>query len=63
VGDAENDVPFLGRCGYAVAVANAIPAVKEIADLVTEHAEGLGVVELADRILADHRFAIGTRAG
>jgi hypothetical protein len=58
VGDAENDVPFLSRCGYAVAVANAIPAVKEIADLVTEHAEGLGVVELAEQILTDHRFAV-----
>lgn len=63
VGDAENDVPFLIRCGYAVAVANAIPAVKEIADLVTEHTEGQGVVELADQILADPRFAVGTKAG
>ena len=46
VGDAENDLAFLRRAGLAVAVANALPAVKEIADLVTAAARGQGVVEL-----------------
>jgi HAD superfamily hydrolase (TIGR01484 family) len=52
VGDAENDLAFLGRCGYAVAVANALPAVKDKADLVTVGARGAGVTELIDRLIA-----------
>jgi hydroxymethylpyrimidine pyrophosphatase-like HAD family hydrolase len=52
VGDAENDLVFLRRCGLAVAVANALPSVKEIADFVTEGARGAGVAELIDRWLA-----------
>ncbi len=63
VGDAENDLPFLSRSGCAVAVANALPAVKEIADLVTVQAEGAGIVELADQVLTNQAFAAGTKAG
>jgi len=46
IGDAENDYEFLAACGCAVAVDNAVPALKEAADWVT-HARGSGVVELA----------------
>ncbi len=53
VGDAENDHAFLATCGLAVAVANALPAVKENADLVTAGARGAGVTVLIDRLLAD----------
>jgi hypothetical protein len=53
VGDAENDHAFLGSCECAVAVANALPAVKEAADLVTKANYGEGVSELMERILAD----------
>jgi hydroxymethylpyrimidine pyrophosphatase-like HAD family hydrolase len=53
VGDAENDHAFLAVCGLAVAVANALPAVKEKTDLVTAGARGAGVTELIDRLLAD----------
>ena len=53
IGDAENDVAFLNRCGCAVAVANALPSIKERADLVTEAARGAGVVELAERLFAN----------
>jgi hydroxymethylpyrimidine pyrophosphatase-like HAD family hydrolase len=52
VGDAENDHAFLKFCGMSVAVANAIPALKEAADLVTTRSHGAGVVELIGRILA-----------
>ena len=52
VGDAENDHAFLGRCGLAVAVANALPALKERADIVTVGARGEGFTELAERLLA-----------
>lgn len=59
VGDAENDHAFLTLCGCAVAVANALPAVKERADLVTAGARGAGVAELIDRILANDLAGIG----
>jgi hydroxymethylpyrimidine pyrophosphatase-like HAD family hydrolase len=49
VGDAENDIAFLRRTGLAVAVANALPTVKEIADVVTVGARGAGVMELIGR--------------
>jgi HAD superfamily hydrolase (TIGR01484 family) len=46
IGDAENDQAFLSSCGCAVAVANALPSVKEKADfVVADH--GAGVIELA----------------
>ena len=52
IGDAENDIVFLRRCGYAVAVANALPEVKAIATLVTGGERGAGVEELIESILA-----------
>jgi HAD superfamily hydrolase (TIGR01484 family) len=53
VGDAENDHAMLNWCECGVAVANAVPAVRERADLVTRSPNGKGVVELIDRLLAD----------
>lgn len=52
IGDAENDDAFLSICGYYVAVANAIPAIQEAADLVTDGDHGAGVAEVIDHILA-----------
>lgn len=52
IGDAENDHAFLNLCGWKVAVANALPALKEHADLVTRAANGAGVVELITELLA-----------
>jgi hydroxymethylpyrimidine pyrophosphatase-like HAD family hydrolase len=49
IGDAENDQVFLAACGYSVAVANALPAVKQAVHLVTTGSDGAGVVELIDR--------------
>ena len=51
IGDAENDHAFLSACGLPVAVANAIPALKKEAGLVTVGARGAGVAELIDRLL------------
>lgn len=48
VGDAENDLAFLNVCGYSVAVANALPTVKDRVDLVTENSRGAGVTELIE---------------
>jgi hydroxymethylpyrimidine pyrophosphatase-like HAD family hydrolase len=51
VGDAENDQAFLRMCGLAVAVDNALPAVKEMSDVVTAGVAGVGVSELIARLL------------
>ena len=51
IGDAENDQAFLAHCECAVAVANALPPLRERADLVTAGEHGAGVVELIDRML------------
>ena len=53
VGDAENDHSFLHACGCAVAVANALPMVKEDADLVMGGARGAGVGELISRLIGN----------
>jgi HAD superfamily hydrolase (TIGR01484 family) len=51
IGDAENDHALLQASGYAVAVANALPALKDEADLVTNGARGAGVAELIETLL------------
>lgn len=63
VGDAENDHAFLRMCGLSVAVANALPAVKETADLVTAGARGLGVTELIDRMIANDLADVQRKSG
>jgi HAD superfamily hydrolase (TIGR01484 family) len=60
VGDAENDHAFLTRCEFSAAVANALPAVKETADLVLQADHGAGVTELIREILDDD---LARRAG
>jgi len=52
IGDAENDLLFLGLCGHAVAVANALPGVKEAVDQVTQGASGAGVAEVIHQFLS-----------
>lgn len=53
VGDAENDHSFLSLCEYAVAVANALPALQETADYTTRESHGAGVRELIQQLLHD----------
>jgi HAD superfamily hydrolase (TIGR01484 family) len=71
-GDAENDHAFLGLCECAVAVANALPPVKETADFTTRADHGAGVVELIEELvrsdlaardarLARHHILLGSR--
>ncbi|MBD2120836.1 HAD family hydrolase [Trichocoleus sp. FACHB-262] len=50
-GDAENDLAFLNICALSVAVANALPMVKEQADWVTQGSRGDGVAEVIDQLL------------
>jgi HAD superfamily hydrolase (TIGR01484 family) len=71
VGDAENDHAFLNLCEFSVAVANALPMVKEHADFVTKGSRGAGVVELIDKLIASdlstdeqlqrHKILLGTK--
>jgi len=52
VGDAENDHAFLKVCECSVAVDNALPALKERADVVLSKARGAGVTELCEQLIA-----------
>ncbi len=52
VGDAENDYAFLSVCGFSVAVANALPWIKEQVDWVTSEDHGAGVTEVIDKLIA-----------
>lgn len=52
VGDAENDHSFLKLCGRSAAVANALPAVRDTADVVLGGTAGSGVAELIADIVA-----------
>jgi hydroxymethylpyrimidine pyrophosphatase-like HAD family hydrolase len=51
VGDAENDHALLALCRFPVAVANALPALKERAKYVTKGERGDGVTELIEMLL------------
>jgi hydroxymethylpyrimidine pyrophosphatase-like HAD family hydrolase len=46
IGDAENDRDLIQYCGLGVAVENALPSLKAIADHTMTHARGEGVQEL-----------------
>ena len=66
IGDAENDHGFLELCECAVAVADALPAVRQRAHLVTVGENTRGVAELSSRILendlagvAPHEIVLG----
>jgi len=51
IGDAENDHAFLSACECGVAVANALPSLKERADFVTKGDHGSGVEEIVDMLV------------
>src|SRR5580658_119496 len=53
VGDAENDHSFLAASECGVAVANAVPALRARADIVTRASRGDGVIELIGQMLKD----------
>jgi hydroxymethylpyrimidine pyrophosphatase-like HAD family hydrolase len=61
VGDAENDHGFLDLSECAVAVADALPSVRQRAHLVTAGENTRGVEELAARILKDDLAGVARR--
>ncbi|MER8826638.1 HAD-IIB family hydrolase [Mesorhizobium sp. M0938] len=60
IGDAENDHAFLRAVGFGVAVANALPKVRETADYVTNGARGAGVRELIEGLIAHDAALLDT---
>jgi hydroxymethylpyrimidine pyrophosphatase-like HAD family hydrolase len=72
-GDGENDHAFLSMCEFSVAVADAVPALRERADFVTAEPASRGVTRfIEDHVLTDlaalaprvtrHAIVLGTRA-
>src|SRR5262245_35651738 len=51
VGDAENDHAFLELCECSAAVSNALPALRDKADIATPGDHGAGVIELIDELV------------
>lgn len=51
VGDAYNDFPLLMACGLKVAMANAIPELKEIADYIAPGIDEDGVVDVIEKFV------------
>ena len=51
IGDAENDHALIDSAAIGVAVANAVPMLRERADLVTVGDHGKGVIELIERLI------------
>jgi HAD superfamily hydrolase (TIGR01484 family) len=73
IGDSANDHSFLLRSECPVAVANAEPAIRELASFVTGGREGRGVIEVVDRLIKNdlmetygrqpqHRISLGLGA-
>jgi hydroxymethylpyrimidine pyrophosphatase-like HAD family hydrolase len=62
VGDAENDHVFLTEAELGAAVANALPTLRERADLVLRGAAHHGVEELIEQILADDLRSAAARS-
>ncbi|MBS1567783.1 MAG: HAD family phosphatase, partial [Bacteroidetes bacterium] len=61
IGDAENDSAMLQAAEYAVAVQNALPALKDKADFVTNASHGEGVQELIAHLMEDEHASINPR--
>jgi len=51
IGDSENDYALFRVADVKVAVNNALPQVKQIADIITSKPNGLGVLEVLEKIL------------
>ena len=54
VGDGGNDIDLLEAAGLAVAMGNAIPQVRAVADVVTEDCDHDGAALAIERLMLDH---------
>ena len=53
VGDAENDFSFLECSECSATVANAVPSIRKLAEIVTKGENGAGLAELIDELIAN----------
>jgi hydroxymethylpyrimidine pyrophosphatase-like HAD family hydrolase len=51
IGDSYNDFPLLLSCGLKVAMENAMPEIKEIADYIASSYEEEGVVKVLEKFI------------
>jgi hydroxymethylpyrimidine pyrophosphatase-like HAD family hydrolase len=51
VGDGYNDFPLLMACGLKVAMGNAVPDLKEIADYIAPSVVEDGVVDIISKFI------------
>jgi Cof subfamily protein (haloacid dehalogenase superfamily) len=51
IGDEENDVPMIEYAGIGVAMANAIPKVKDCADIITDSNDEDGVAKIIEKLV------------
>lgn len=51
IGDSQNDIPLFNVVDLKVAVANALPEIKSMADIVLDKEDGEGVKDFLLRIL------------
>ncbi len=54
VGDGYNDFPLLMACGLKVAMGNAVPELKEIADYIAPSVDKDGVVDVIEKFILSH---------
>ena len=50
-GDGYNDIPMMRYAGLSVAMENAQPQVKEVADYITKSNDEDGIVEVIDKFI------------
>ncbi len=53
IGDDRNDVSMFQACGYNVAVENALPELKEMADYITDSCEQDGVAKFLEKLFEE----------
>lgn len=51
-GDSQNDIPLFRVADVKVAVSNALPEIKELADIVLDKPNGQGVIDFLSKILS-----------
>lgn len=51
VGDGQNDIPLLESCGFKIAMGNAVPELKEIADYIAPPVEKDGVIDIIEKFV------------
>lgn len=58
IGDSENDIQMITAAGFGIAVGNAHPALRKVADLVTAGEYGAGVVEAVEYLVQNSMIEI-----